>query len=192
MCSARSGKYTDVPRSYASASRALPSRHVVRHVRDVHPEPEVPVRERLDRDRIVEVARVLAVDGDDVEAPEVGAPVQVVLAGVHGALAPPPEPVSRARLGDRRLAVRVRQAVLADDDLVSTPGASRLPSTSTTRPIGPRVAEGQRVMSTATMCAGRRAARLAGRDRDVGLEASVERSDEPQPRRIHVEPPDDR
>ena len=62
--------------------------HVVRDVRDVHAEPVVPVRQRLDRNRIVEVAGVLAVDRHDVEAAEVGAPRKVLLAGVRGARGP--------------------------------------------------------------------------------------------------------
>ena len=52
--------------------------HVVRDVRDVHAEPEVAVRQPLDRDRIVEIARVLAVDRHRGHAAEVGAPADVL------------------------------------------------------------------------------------------------------------------
>ena len=50
---------------------------VVRHVRDVHAQPVVPVRQPLQRDRIVEVARVLAVDRHGRDRTEVRAAVDV-------------------------------------------------------------------------------------------------------------------
>ena len=52
-------------------------RHVVRHIGDVHAKPEVAVRKSLDRDRIVEVAGMLAVDGDGRHAAKVRAPLDV-------------------------------------------------------------------------------------------------------------------
>ncbi len=52
-------------------------RDVVRHIRDVHAEPVVPVRQLLDRDRIVKVARVLAVDGDRRHVTEIRAAADV-------------------------------------------------------------------------------------------------------------------
>ena len=109
MCTARSGKYTDVPRSYASRSSALPSRHVVRDVRDVHAEPVVAVRQLLDRDRIVEIARVLAVDGHGQHVAEVGAASDVAFSETADA--------ETHRFGDRVGGVGVGDAVLADDDL---------------------------------------------------------------------------
>ncbi len=57
---------------------------VVRDVRDVHAEPEVAVGQLLDRDRIVEIARVLAVDRHGGHATEVGASTDVLLRD-HGA-----------------------------------------------------------------------------------------------------------
>ena len=53
--------------------------HVVRDVGDVHAQPVVAVLQPLDRDRIVEVARVLAVDRDDRAIAEVGAAGDVLL-----------------------------------------------------------------------------------------------------------------
>ena len=83
-------------------------RHVVRDVGDVHAQPVVAVLQPLDRDGVVEVARVLAVDGDRHPGPEVRPAGEVALADLGSEL---------ARLGDGLLAVRVRDAVLADDDL---------------------------------------------------------------------------
>ncbi len=53
-------------------------RHVVGDVGDVDAQPEVAVGQALDRDGVVEVAGVLAVDGHDGAGAEVGAPDQVV------------------------------------------------------------------------------------------------------------------
>ena len=80
---------------------------VVRDVGDVHAQPVVPVGQPLERDRIVEVARVLAVDGHRRLRPEVGAAIEV---------ARPDRGAQRRGLGDRVLAVDVGQRVLADDD----------------------------------------------------------------------------
>ena len=52
--------------------------HVVRDVRDVHAEPEIAVRQPLDRDRIVEIPRVLAVDRHRRHAAEVGTAADVL------------------------------------------------------------------------------------------------------------------
>ena len=83
--------------------------HVVRDVGDVHAEPVVAVRQLLDRDRIVEIARVLAVDGHRRHVAEVGAAADVAL---RRRVAP-----SADGLGDRLRRVRVGNAVLPDDDL---------------------------------------------------------------------------
>ena len=109
MCTARSGKYTDVPRSYASAIERAALLHVVRDVGDVHAEPVVAVRQPLDRDRVVEVARVLAVDRHGRDVPEVGAAADVAR--------PTPTPPRRTASATASRTVRVRDAVLADDDL---------------------------------------------------------------------------
>ena len=49
--------------------------HVVRHVGDVDAQPVVTVRQPLDRNRVVEIARVLAVDGDDDAISKISAPL---------------------------------------------------------------------------------------------------------------------
>ena len=82
--------------------------HVVGDVGDVHAQPEVAVGEPLDRDGVVEVAGVLAVDGDDVPAAEVGAAGEVGRS--DGVVAAP-------RLGDGIGGVLVGDAVFAQDDL---------------------------------------------------------------------------
>ena len=61
------------------------------------------------RDRVVEVARMLAVDRDGHQRPEVRAACDVLL--LHGA-------ADAARFLDRLGAVLVGNAVFADDDLV--------------------------------------------------------------------------
>ncbi len=81
--------------------------HVMRDVGDVHAEPEVPVRQPRKRNRVIEIARVLAVDGHDGAIAKVGPACDVAVAHV---LAQP------ARLGDRLGAVRVGNLVLVDDD----------------------------------------------------------------------------
>ena len=75
--------------------------------------------------------------------------------------------------------------------VVSTPGSSMSPSTSTTRPTGPRVAVGHRVISTMTICPASAPPWLPRRHGDVGPQALVERRDEAEARRVDVEPPDD-
>ena len=84
----------------------MPFGHVMRDVGDVHAEPVVAVRQLLDADRVVEIARVLAVDGHRDGLTEIGAPVDVL-----GAHRPEAE-----RFLDGRFAVHVGDAVLADDD----------------------------------------------------------------------------
>ena len=80
--------------------------HVVGDVRDMHAEPEVAVRQPLDRDRVVEVARGFAVDGHRGPAAEV--PPSELVART--------DPRSRAPgFGQRRRPVLVGQLVLADD-----------------------------------------------------------------------------
>ena len=83
--------------------------HVVRDVGDVHAEPVVAVRQPLDRDRIVEVARVLAVDRDGRRPAR-----KSVRPWMSRSLDRPAEPL---RFLDRVFGVRVRDVELADDDL---------------------------------------------------------------------------
>ncbi len=160
---------------------------VVRHVGDVHAEPEVAVLQLLERNRIVEVAGVLAVDRDDVEPAEIGAPGDAVPARVDraGASAPARE---TPRLGNGRLFVSVGQAVLADDDggvdAWIVDAAEHLDDPPD-RPAG-----GARPPDDLDRhhLPGLRAARIGWRHRDVGLQATVERRDETDPRRVDIEP----
>ena len=71
------------------------------------PEPVVAVLQPLERDRVVEVAGVLAVDGDRDVRPEIGPALQVPLLD-RSAQSP--------RFLDRVLAVLGDDAVLAQDD----------------------------------------------------------------------------
>ena len=103
---------------------------VVRHVGDVHAEPEVAVRQPLDRDRIVEIARVLAVDRDGRHLAEVGAPANVALRDVA-----PRRTASAIASSECASGMPYLRMMIS----VSTPGASMSPSTSVTRPIAPRV-----------------------------------------------------
>ncbi len=57
-------------------------RHVVRDVRDVHAEPVIPVRQQLERDRVVEIPGVLAVDGHRRQRPEISPATEVFVAHV--------------------------------------------------------------------------------------------------------------
>ena len=81
--------------------------HVVGHVGNVHAEPVVPVRQPLDADRVIEVARVLAVDRHRRGRSKIRAAGNVFRADRS-------EP---ERFLDCRLAVRVGNPELADDDL---------------------------------------------------------------------------
>ena len=81
---------------------------VVRHIGDVDAEPEVTVRKSLDRNRIVEIAGVLAVDRDRRHAAKVRAALDVALLD-DGA-----EPRG---FGNGLLGMAVGNAELADDDL---------------------------------------------------------------------------
>ena len=81
---------------------------VMRHVGDVDAKPEVPARQLVDRDGIVEVARVLTVDGNGRRVAEIGAAPNVAVGDRR------PE---TDRLGNRFVGMRVGNAPLADDDL---------------------------------------------------------------------------
>jgi hypothetical protein len=97
----------------------------------------------LDRDRVVEVARVLAVDRHRADRPEVGA----------GRAGPSPYDAAETLASSTASA----ECVSGMPNLrmmiwVSTPGSSILPSTSTIRAgAAAAVAGGQRVISTTTM-----------------------------------------
>src|SRR5437763_235580 len=53
--------------------------HVMRDVGDVDAQPIIAVRQLFDRDRIVEIARVLSVDRDRHETSEIGAVADIRL-----------------------------------------------------------------------------------------------------------------
>ena len=78
--------------------------HVVRHAGDVDPEPEGAAGETLERDRVVEVARALAVDGHDHRAAQVLAARPIVRRRVGRAA---------RRLAPRRLGDLLGNAVVA-------------------------------------------------------------------------------
>ena len=142
--------------------------HVVRDVGDVHAQPEMAVRQLLDRDRVVEVARVLAVDGDGDDVAEVGAPADVAL-GYRSALLD--------GFGDGLGRVRVGNAVLADDDFGVDAG--RIDVAEHVGHAADRAARGRRPARELDddHLAGRRAAFLPGRDEDVHEHAAIERHD---------------
>ena len=98
--------------------------HVVRDVGDVHAEPVVAVRQPLDGDGVVEVARVLAVDRHRRDRLR-----KSVRPRMSRSLTAVPEPT---RLLDG-LSVRVGMLNLRMMISVSTPGSLIGPSTSTTR-----------------------------------------------------------
>ena len=105
------GPFREIHRGAAVEGLGIESRtvvDVVGHVGNVHAEPIVAVGQPLDRDRIIKVARVLAVDGHDRAVAEVGAAGHVLLA--HGA-------ADASGLGHRVGTVLVGNAVLAEDDL---------------------------------------------------------------------------
>ncbi len=80
MCTARSGKVDRRRPLVGLGVERAALGHVVRHVGDVHAEPEVAVRQPVDRNRVVEIARVLAVDGDGGPRTEVRAALEIALA----------------------------------------------------------------------------------------------------------------
>ena len=74
---------------------------------------------------------------------------------------------------------------------VSTPGSLMLPSTSTMRPTAPRVAVGQRVISTTTMSLGSADDDCPGRNMHVGGDTPIERHDVAEPGAVGLEASDD-
>ncbi len=75
--------------------------------------------------------------------------------------------------------------------VVSTPGASSVPSTSTMRPSAGRVGVGQRVISHGDHLAGRGALRLALRHLHVHDQTPIERHDEPEAGAVRLVAADD-
>ena len=136
------------------------------------PSQKWPFGEPLDRDGVVEVARVLAVDRHGRDAAEIRAAPEIALA--DGGAQP-------LRLGDGVGAVRVGNAVLADDDLrvdarrvdvAQHVGDPPDRAASLGRP--PRQLDGDHLARRST-------ALLAGRDDDIHEHAAVERHHIPIP-----------
>src|SRR5688572_22231876 len=157
-------------------SAALP--HVMRDVRDVHAEPVVAVGQPLDGDGIVEIARVLAVDGHRCDVAEVRAPLDVAL--LHRVAETP-------RFLNGLFAMYVRDVELPDDDLgvdsglVDAPEHLDHPSDRTARRAGP-----------ASDLDDHHLAWLGGRPLPcghvhVGEHTAIERRDESQPGLVHLE-----
>ena len=103
-------------------------RHVVRDVGDVHAEPVMAVGELLEGDRIVEVARVLAVDGDRSCGRKSVRPARS-----RSRTSRPSRRASSTASGLCASGMPYLRMMIS----VSTPGASMSPSTSMTRPSGP-------------------------------------------------------
>ncbi len=156
--------------------------HVVRDIGDVYAEPVMAVGQLLDRDRIVEIASVLAVDGDGHQRAEVGAAADVAL-GDRGA--------ELERLGNRLAGVRVRDAVFADDDLGVD--ARRVDVAEDIGDPPDRAARRGRPASEFERhhLARRRAALLSGRDDDVHQHAAIEGHDVAHPVFVAVVAADD-
>ena len=155
----------------------------MRDVGDVDAEPVVAVLQPLDRDRVVEVARVLAVDGDRHLGPEVGPAGEVLLANLGAEL---------ARFLDGLLAVRVGDAVLADDDFGVD--ARRVDVADDLDDLADRAAGGRRPSRDR----GRdhvvrlRVALVARRNLDVHDQPAIERDDEAAAGAVGLEAADDR
>ena len=166
MWTARSGKYTDVAALVAFLIERAALGHVMRDVGDVDAEPVVAVRQLLDADRVVEVARVLAVDRHRDRLTEIGAAVDDPSRSTGPNASASSIAASPCTSGMPYLRMMIS---------VSTPCSLMSPSTSTTLPTGPRDAVGHVVISTTTISPGSRRSRLAGRHVHVGDDAAIER-----------------
>ena len=159
-----------------------PFLHIVRDVGDVHSQPHMAVLQPLDRDRVVEIPRVLAVDGDGLCAPEVGAPADVAL--VHGGADAP-------RLLDGLVGVGVGDIEFPDDDprvdacLLDASEHFRHTTDRTARRRGP---SGDLHEHHVARLGGRR---LPGGDVDVGEHPPVERHHVSETVAVHLEASDE-
>ncbi len=158
-----------------------PFGHVVRHVGNVYPKPVVAVRQLLERDGIVEIACMFAVDGDRDERPEVGPSFQIALANL-----------AAQTFGFRygRLAVLIGYSELTDDDLgVDTrlvDGAENVSDAAQGRPGGSRPSSDfhrHHVTGLGVLL-------LTRWNLDVHNQPAVERHDEAHPALVDVETPD--
>ena len=149
------------------------------HVGDVHAEPVVAILETVQRDRVVEVAGVLAVDRHGHLGPEIGPVLEVALLD---------RCAEAAGLLDRVLSVSGDDAVLPQDDLGVDPrlvdAAEHFdhPSDRTARggrPLGDL--DGHHVARACVLA-------LAGGNLHVHDQAAVERHHEAPARFVDVEP----
>ena len=131
------------------------------------------VRQPLDRDRVVEVARVLAVDGDDRTAAEVGAAADVGGARPRASRAR----ASATASGECASGMPCLRRMIS----VSTPGSSMSPSTSTTRPtaLAPRTRPARISTVTISPASAADGRRPGGRGLSVSS-TGVERHDDRQ------------
>ncbi len=157
--------------------------NVVRHVGDVDAEPVIAVRQLLNRDRVVEIARVLAVDRNGPDLAEVRAPLEVLLRD---------RAAEALGLLDRFVAVLVGDAELADDDLGVDTGLldiaedlehASLRAASGRRPAGDLRDDHVRWLRVVPLLVG---------DHHVHDQPPVERDEIPRPRVIDIEAADDR
>ena len=164
------------------AVERAPLLHVMRDVGNVHAEPVVAVRQPADGDGIVEVARVLAVDGHGGQIAKVGAAADIPLRD---------RAAEADRLGDRFSGMRVGNAVLPDDDLGVDAG--RIDVAEHLGHAADRAARAGRPAGELHHDHLPRggAALLAGRNEDVHQHAPVERHDIPHAAVIAVVAADD-
>jgi hypothetical protein len=157
--------------------------HVVRDIGDVHSQPEMAVRQPRQRNRVVEIARVLAVDRHYRPIAKVGPALDVAIADVFA---------ETPRFGDRFRSVRIGNLVLVNDDLGIDAGVIRVAqhlgdaadwTASGGRPLGDLDDHHVVLLSVA---------RLASRDPDVGRHPFVEGHDPRQPGGLEIEPAHDR
>ncbi len=143
--------------------------NVVRHVRDVDADPEGAAGQLLRLDRVVEVARGLAVDGHDRAAREVRAELPLVL----------PHVAARGLgLGDDRLGILPRDAPLAGHDLDVDARVALEPDQLEHLGEGEPAVVGVRDDASFDEHAGRRLQVLAVGHRQARVDLAVERNDE--------------
>ena len=155
---------------------------VVRHVRDVYAEPVVAIGQACNRDRVVEVTRMLTVNRYRRDGPKISAPTDVlVLDGAADSL----------RLGDGVWRMGIRDAEFADDDLRIDTGlvdvAEHFDHTPNRAPRRGRPARNLHQHHLARFGRGR----LPGRHVDIGEHTSIEGHDEAEAPGIGLEATDD-
>ncbi len=156
-------------------------RHVMGHVGDVHAEPVVAVLEPVQRDRVIEVAGVLAVDRHRYLGTEIGPVLEIALLDRRA---------EAAGFLDRVFSMAGDDSVLSQDDLGID---SRLVDAAEhfDHP-SERAARGGRPLGDfdGHHVAGTRVLALAGGNLHVHDQPAVERHHEAPARFVDVEPPD--